>query len=90
VKLTQKRTRRLPIRNIQTADRPESKVVEPSPSPPPGRQRNQIPITPCVGLLMLGFVAFELDLTIDRRDAISEAHVERSDSDEKYDNEKRD
>jgi hypothetical protein len=39
---------------------------------------------------MLSFIAFELDLAIDRRDAISEAHVERSDSDEKYDNEKRD
>jgi hypothetical protein len=88
MKLTQERTRRLPIRNIQTTDRPKPEVVEPSPRPPPGRQRNQIPITPRICLLMLGFIAFELDIAIDCCEALSEAHIERSDSEEQTDSEK--
>ena len=90
MKLTQKRTRRLPIRDIQTTDRPKPEEVEPSPSPPSRWQRNQISITPSVSLLMLSFIAFELDLAIDCRDAVSEAHVERSYSEAQDDYEKRD
>jgi hypothetical protein len=37
---------------------------------------------------VLGFIAFELDLAIDCCEALSEAHVKRSDSEEQTDIEK--
>ena len=73
-KHTQVGARRLPIRNVQATDTPVAEEVEPPPCASPWRERYQVPITPGIRLLVLGFIALELDLLVQLPETLLDGH----------------
>lgn len=63
MKLTQVGVRGLPVTDVQRTDCPVPEVVESSPCSSRRREGYEISVTPGIGLFMLSFITFDLELS---------------------------